>query len=62
MLAGSFAGCKTMGLVNDTATFMEMQTCSGLATIYIYFIFQSDFVPCLIAVIIPALYYFYTKT
>ncbi|KAI0225796.1 hypothetical protein L0F63_006814 [Massospora cicadina] len=58
---GIFCGVKLMALMRGRPILLEMQTAPGLATLWTYTVFQLDLVPCLISVLIPALFYLYWR-
>ncbi|KAI9291156.1 hypothetical protein K502DRAFT_368675 [Neoconidiobolus thromboides FSU 785] len=59
LLAGLACGVKLMTLMKGRPTLGEMKSSAGLSTLWAYTAFQLDFVPCLISVLTPALFYLY---
>lgn len=58
-LAGIACGLKLMTLMQGKPVLIDMKKAPGLATLWIYSVFQLDFLPCLISVLIPGLFYFF---
>ncbi|KAJ9053583.1 hypothetical protein DSO57_1022855 [Entomophthora muscae] len=58
-LVGISCGVKLMTLMRGRPILLDMKKAPGLAVLWTYTVFQLDFVPCLISVVIPAVFYFY---
>ncbi|ORX81706.1 hypothetical protein K493DRAFT_241524 [Basidiobolus meristosporus CBS 931.73] len=57
---GAISGCYLLHVLYNDPAFGVMMRCPGLATFWIYCIFQLDLIPCLISLLpVGAYYYFY---
>ncbi|KAK9718732.1 hypothetical protein K7432_005277 [Basidiobolus ranarum] len=59
-VVGSMSGCFLLHVMHNDPAFGVMLRCPGLATFWIYCIFQLDIIPCLVSLLpVGCYYYFY---